>query len=250
MHTHTSLVHVVLMGCPGGGKTTQVEKLLELWDGISVQYEMGSLMKKYCSELGNTTILGSLSVDGDIEETRNRRHIYELIQRGKLRTQTPVELIEMVWKRFISTLSPNIRLCVYYGGPGSLEEAKRMIFKPDLVLVLHTSERDEQILIDRVCHRRIDVLTGRTYHLINDRELLQELNIWDNAERLKCRLGDDEILFKQRLVRYRNRSEPIIQFYESVLGKDSVIRIDATQSREHVHNQIKHYVNQLIPIVK
>lgn len=242
------IYHIVLIGCPGSGKTTQCEKLVyHFTPDQCFKYEMGALLKQFCEQQ---------QVKEEEEEesiVEAKQLINQLIKRGKLKTQVPVHVIETVWNHVLTHQVPKTtKICLYYGGPMTVEEAQRLIIKPHLVIVLECPSHagGDQILVDRVCHRRIDALTGKTYHLINDRHVLQQLNILNDSTRLRCRLGDDEMFFRQRLTRFKQRSEPILQFYEQVLGRSRVLRIDATQSVDHIHHIIKTSIQKTIESIK
>jgi adenylate kinase family enzyme len=227
-------MHLVLMGSPGSGKTTQCDKLLSIYQNNSVKYEMGTLLKQYATE-------------ESILDNETKSTITQLINVGKLKSQVPTEIIETVQKHYLNnhTLSQHKQtnnLFIYYNGPMTLQETQRCIIVPDIVIVLQCE--DEGVLIDRVCNRRVDTVTGQTYHLVKDKDILTRMNIINDKQRLRCRLGDDEILFRSRLGRYRKRSEPILEFYREQIGSDNVIVINADQTEQVIHSQIVQLVNQ------
>ncbi len=296
--------HVVLIGSPASGKTTICQRLLSDFGTDTIhKYEMGALLKKFsqeskqdlhvhCQELqrvGETIDCDNLVLSLEEQMMETQKSIQKLIQSGKLHSSVTLETIETVWNYYYggekkkpqvtdecdentSQGTVKTKLFLYYGGPSTVEEASKLFIKPDLVIVLDCP--NEQMLIDRVIHRRVDTVTGHTYHLINDRSLLQELGLLNDRSRLRCRLGDDELLFRQRLMRYRKRSEPIIHFYEQMfrdgdnkattqeyngeehntkektLGSDDhsgrLVRIDASQPLTQVYDQAKQHIQSLL----
>lgn len=127
-------------------------------------------------------------------------------------------------------------LHLYYRGPSSVDMALHLIQEegivPDLVIVL---DAPDDVLIERICDRRIDPLTRKTYHLKHDPPPTYDVRL---MRRLVQRLGDDRDTFNQRLQKHRTQTEPLLKFYESNLGKERIRVIDATLDREQVFHQI------------
>lgn len=106
---------------------------------------------------------------------------------------------------------------------------------PNLFIVL---QADENELLKRVTNRRIDPVSGETYHLINNPPKDEHVR-----KRLICRIGDTKELFLARLKRYKERHEPVISFYEKM---DLVRRIDAGKSMEEVFAECCKAIEEVI----
>ena len=70
-------------------------------------------------------------------------------------------------------------------------------------------EVDDDVLLERITGRRSDPDTGRVYHVKFDPPPPAEI-----AARLIQRPDDTEAVFGQRLVEYRDKTAPLIPFYE------------------------------------
>ena len=223
-------LHVVLMGSPGSGKTTQCDRLKDYFYHHQQQlvvYEMSQVLKRYAASSTDSNVLN--------EEERNQ--VNQLITSGKLKTQLPVDIIRKVQEHYLQEQQQH-GIWVYYGGPYSVEQA-RVLMRPDLIIVLEFESDD--IVIDRICNRRVDTLTGKTYHLQRDKHEMSQLA----PQRLRCRLGDDPVLFTSRLNRYKKRCGSIIEYYESDCCCP-VMRVDASQSMELVTEKIIEKIKPLL----
>jgi adenylate kinase len=70
-------------------------------------------------------------------------------------------------------------------------------------------EVDDAVILERITGRRTDPRTGRTYHLKYDPPPA------DLMPRLVQRPDDTETVLRRRLAEYRNKTSPIVPYYES-----------------------------------
>jgi adenylate kinase len=70
-------------------------------------------------------------------------------------------------------------------------------------------EVDDAVILERITGRRTDPRTGRTYHLKYDPPPA------DLMPRLVQRPDDTETVLRRRLTEYRNKTSPIVPYYES-----------------------------------
>jgi adenylate kinase len=98
--------------------------------------------------------------------------------------------------------------------------------KLDHVLLLDVGN---DVLLERVTGRRSDPETGRVYHIRFDPPPSEI------ADRLIQRKDDTAEVFERRLVEYRDKTAPLIPFYE---GKGLLRRIDGVGSRDEIGERI------------
>jgi len=92
----------------------------------------------------------------------------------------------------------------------------------DHVLLLAVAN---EVLLERVTGRRSDPETGRVYHVTFDPPPAEV------ADRLIQRTDDTPEVFEQRLVEYREKTAPLIPFYEA----NGLLRsIDGTGTRDEI----------------
>jgi adenylate kinase len=204
---------VVITGAPSSGKTTQVDKLLDAFGTHVQKLDLNRLLKSKVDEYPI---------------------IKQLIQKGKLKTQMPVEISAMILSEAIQNGESKFNL--FYRGPASVEEAKAFP-KPNLVIVLNMP--DKETIIERVANRRVDETTGKTYHLVNDREEINRLGI---RSRLTQRFGDDRELLSQRLKRYDEKMESVINYYQQTT---QVAIVDGQRSVEEVFQEVYELVKSV-----
>jgi len=121
---------------------------------------------------------------------------------------------------------------IIYRGALNVEEAEALYkanLVPDLYIVIETPE---ETLIERAKYRRVDPKTHLVYNLKEKVPQDEEIK-----KRLIIKFGDDEIHFKQRITRYKQRILPILDFYRT---KGVLIsHIDGSKSQEEIFTQIK-----------
>jgi adenylate kinase family enzyme len=204
---------VVMAGPPSSGKTTQCDMLHEFLNNSNIK----------CEQLSVTQLIHDKQDQIPI--------IKELRMKGKLKTQLSTQITQQILEDHLRTCTSEVIL--FYRGPSTVEEA--LIFpKIDLLIVLEMKDREE--MIQRVCMRRVDQQTGKTYHLIKDSAEIDRLGILD---RLTCRFGDDRELFERRLDRHEQRMAPIIEHYRDIT---EVKFVDAQRDIEQVFADVRDLV--------
>lgn len=209
--------------------------------------ESGRLLREMSGENDDqTSSSSSSSLSLSIEE---KQLIRELFNSGKIATRLPAELLSKCIRfKFGSHIcgkddakdSVNAhdenRLFVFYRGPSNVDSAAHLMdharILPDMVVVLRA---EDDVLVERICNRRIDPVTRKTYHLIHDPPPSNEPHV---LRRLVHRLGDERDMFLKRLDKHREMTDPVLELYESRLTKDRIRHIDASLDREQVFQQI------------
>jgi len=99
--------------------------------------------------------------------------------------------------------------------------------RPDLIINLEVAE---DLLLERVCGRRLDPVTGKTYHLKFDPPPA------DIESRLTQRSDDTEDKLKARLKVFHQQSGPVIAEYKK--NGDDVFTVDGGRKAEQVFADI------------
>lgn len=244
---------VVLMGAPGSGKTSQLEMIRSRFSAIFDEHgrksnvhvttiESGRLLREMS---GESEVDQALSLSLSIEE---KQLIRDLFNSGKIATRLPAELLsKCIRYKFGSHICGNDakdkanthdenRLFLFYRGPSNVDSAAYLMDQahilPDMVVVLRA---EDDVLIERICNRRIDPVTRKTYHLLHDPPPSNDPHV---LRRLVHRLGDERDMFLKRLGKHQELTDPVLELYESRLTKDRIRHIDASLDREQVFQRI------------
>ncbi|MCF7871922.1 nucleoside monophosphate kinase [Candidatus Woesearchaeota archaeon] len=196
------------MGPQGSGKGTQAE-LIERDYGF-VQVSMGDLLREEvarCSELG--------------------LKIKALIDNGNL---VPEDITYDLFKKRMSQIGD----VLLDGIPRNLKQAEWIDehFKVDFVLVLELSEEET---VRRLEKRRICTASKKIF--ISDKITKEDVE--------ECKAAGGEIIqrdddkpdaIKKRLQIYKEKTEPVISFFE---GKAPIFRINGERSIDDVYADVK-----------
>lgn len=260
---------IILMGAPGTGKTSQSEMIKTqfcssvnpLWKEDQMQVtviESGRLLRKMSRDQSDSR--SALTME-------ERKLIRDLFNSGKITTMLPGEILA---KCIIAEYGPRIcsqsdddddndndddkgeckegnhHLFLYYRGPSTVDMATCLIDQwnivPDMVIIL---DAKDEILVERVCQRRIDPVTRKTYHLTYDPPPANQPAVLD---RLMHRLGDEEEIFTMRLSKYRKQTEKLTELYRSKLPASRIRHVDASEDREHVFHLICGAITEVFQI--
>ena len=182
-------MNIVLLGAPGSGKGTQAQAICRLL-GVP-QVSTGDIIR---SAIREQTALGlefkAYADAGELvpDDLVNRLVDSRLAQcdcaRGFLLDGYPRTLAQAQWL------------------DGALAERGRAI---DRVL---SFDVDEAAILERITGRRSDPETGRTYHVRFDPPPAEI------AARLVQRPDDSETVLRHRLAEYREKTAPIVPYYE------------------------------------
>jgi adenylate kinase len=203
---------IILLGAPGSGKGTQAQKLHELlnYEVITASSVLRAYQKSGC-ELG--------------------KRIRSDMDAGILVSD---DIVWQVIKKDISEQSAKHQKILIDGFPRSLNQLD-MLNQGDhdydglIYLNVHMD-----VVVDRVCGRRVHMPSGRVYHVnyappkVADRDDI-------TGEPLVHRADDTEAVVKKRLVTYHDKTLPIVHAVKQQIaaGKGRIkqlIDIDANQS--------------------
>ncbi len=208
-------MRLIMMAPPGGGKGTQASRLKEKY-GIP-QVETGKILRKAVQE---GTELG--------------REAEEYMNAGKL---VPDDVMVGIIRRRL--VEPD---CsdgfILDGFPRTIPQAEALddLFEEQdiqLDAVLYLDVPDE-IIYQRLGKRRVCPECGRTYHLEVDPP--EENELCDKCGvKIVQREDDRKEAIKQRLKEYKNKTEPLLEFYSE---KDLLAEIDGDQSIDGVTDSI------------
>lgn len=188
----SALRRIVIAGPPAGGKGTQCAFIAEKF-GV-VHLSTGDLLR---SQISNETELGIKAK--------------EFVENGEL---VPDELIISIVMDRLEQEDVKEGGWLLDGFPRTAEQAVIMKEKgiiPDTVIVL---EIDDDTVVKRISGRRLDPVTGNTYHI--------EFNPCDDPEveeRLIQREDDTEEKIKIRLETYCANLQPIMDEFADVIRK-------------------------------
>ena len=180
---------VLLLGVPGSGKNTQAAMLAEKYNLVNIDFDL---------VLKETMRAGGALVD--------RMKLFV-----KRNLTVPTELLIKVLLPRLSTLETAKRGWVLHSFPITGEEAQSLSQEgiiPNRVVYLDVS-RD--VVIERLTLRRIDPVTGHTYHTLYNPAPNEMV-----SARLLTHPQDQEEVVTQKLSRFESYQSEIREVYEAV----------------------------------
>ena len=209
-------LRLVLLGPPGSGKGTQAHLL--------------------CSRYG----IGHVST-GDILRKNTRkgtdlgRHAEALMQGGAL---VPDSLILAMLEDLYNRVDGAHQSFVLDGFPRSEAQARALSsFLGERAQTVHCVlqlDLDDELIVERLVHRRTCPTCGRTYHL-KASPPRQEGVCDDDATPLIWRPDDHEEVIRNRLAVYHEQTQPVAAYYQ---GLGVLSRISALDSVDEVQRRI------------
>ena len=182
-------MNVILLGAPGSGKGTQAQTICRML-GVP-QVSTGDIIRSAIREqtaLGlefqSFANAGALVPDDLVNRLVESRLAHCDCERGFLLDGYPRTVAQAEW------------LDAALAGHG-----RRL----DRVI---SFDVDDSVILERITGRRTDPGTGRVYHLTFDPPPA------DVAARLVQRPDDTEAVLRRRLTEYRDKTEPIVPYYE------------------------------------
>jgi len=212
---------IILFGPPGAGKGTQAAL-------ISNKYGIPHIAT------------GDIFRDAISRGTKLGKIAEEYLKRGDL---VPDEIVNSIVKERISMDDCKDGF-ILDGYPRTINQAKALdeILKEmgrDVDLVINIVVSDENI-IKRLSYRRICKVCGAVYHLITNPPKKDE--ICDKCGGpLYQREDDKEEVIRNRLLVYRERTKPIIDYYK---GKGVLVNVDGNLTIEEVWKQIERLIDE------
>ena len=201
-------MNLVFLGPPGAGKGTQAKAVIEEFK--IPQISTGDIIRATMRE------------DSPLSE-----ELRSYTDAGKL---VPDELVnKMVEKRLAQDdCKDGFLLDGYPRTVAQAEVLDGMLAGRPLQHVL-LLDVDDSVLLDRITGRRSDPETGRVYHVKHDPPPP------DVADRLIQRSDDTEEVFGKRLKEYRDKTAPLIPYYEKA---GLLRRIDGTGTIEEIRSRL------------
>ena len=203
-------MRIILIGPPGSGKGTQAKRIV---NKLNIPHiSSGDMLRE---AVRNATPLG--------------KEAESYMKQGALVPDNLV--IEMIAKRL---LQPDAREGFLLDGfPRTLRQSQALdealegtYVKIDYVLIIEVPDKE---IIDRNTGRRIDLQTGKIYHVNFDPPPAEI------ASRVIQRDDDLEETVKYRLEKYHADTEPLIPYYEK---QDLVRRLPGVGSLEEVKSRL------------
>ena len=201
-------MNLVFLGPPGAGKGTQAKAVIE---ELNIpQISTGDIIRATMRE-----------------DTPLSAELRSYTDAGKL---VPDDLVNRMVEQRLAQDDCNGGFLLD-GYPRTVAQAEvldKMLAERPLKHVLLLDVKDS-VLLDRITGRRSDPETGRVYHVKHDPPP-PEL-----ADRLIQRSDDTEEVFGKRLTEYRDKTAPLIPFYEKA---GLLRRIDGTGTIEEIRSRL------------
>lgn len=199
---------LIILGPPGSGKGTVSERLAKEFHLLHIS--VGDLLRK---EARRKTALG--------------KKISSYIDKGDL---VPYQVAVHIAKKAIGKK----KNFLFDGFPRSLNQARAIEeLHLDAVLYLHLSQQE---VVKRLSGRRLDPVTGKTYHL---KFLPPPKNI---VKRLIQRKDDTPKVIKERFKVYHQETEPVIKYYQQ---RGKLAKIDGRGNPKEVYGRVKKAVQKI-----
>lgn len=209
-------MNIILLGPPGAGKGTQASKLIDEFG--AVQISTGDIFR---TNIKNNTELGQKA--------------QSYMNKGKL---VPDELtIDLVWDALDKV--EDGKMILLDGFPRNITQAKAldegMKKRDDKVDKVVNIKVPEDVVIERISGRRVNLSTGRVYHIKYNPPKVEGIDD-ETGEKLIQREDDTKEAVKERLDVYNEYTSVLIDYYDK---KGILVTIDGAKTPEEVFDQIK-----------
>ena len=215
-------LNLILLGPPGAGKGTQAELLTEdfglphiatgdiLRAAVAAETALGREAKRYmdAGDLVPNSVITGVILERIAEDDARDGFLLDGFPRTIEQADSLGEALEASERRLTGVL---------------------LIDTPD------------DVVVKRISGRRVNVATGRTYHVDFDPPKQEGRCDVDGSE-LVQRDDDREETVRKRLVVYHEQTEPLIGYYDN-LGL--LRRFDGTRSPSEVHAHIRATISTL-----
>jgi adenylate kinase len=211
-----SELNLVLLGSPGAGKGTQAERLVKdfelpyiatgnmLRDAVRQGTELGNKAKSYMDR--GDLVPDDLMIAMIVERLQAPDTSRGFILDGFPRTEPQAQALDRELERLERSLTAAILI-----------------------------EVSEEEVLKRLSGRRVCVKNQHNFHVHNDPPKHEDRCDVDGS-RLVVRDDDRAEVVKHRLEEYREKTIPLIGYYER---RGILRRIDGSRSPEEVHDQIR-----------
>lgn len=209
-------MNIILLGPPGAGKGTQASKLIDEFG--AVQISTGDIFR---TNIKNNTELGQKA--------------QSYMNKGKL---VPDELtIDLVWDALDKV--EDGKMILLDGFPRNITQAKAldegMKKRDDKVDKVINIKVPEDVVIERISGRRVNLSTGRVYHIKYNPPKVEGIDD-ETGEKLIQREDDTKEAVKERLDVYNEYTSVLIDYYDK---KGILVTIDGAKTPDEVFDQIK-----------
>ncbi|UDG79304.1 Adenylate kinase [Candidatus Ecksteinia adelgidicola] len=214
-------MRIILLGAPGSGKGTQAQFITKKY-GIP-QISTGDMLRS------------NLEIDNRFDKQE-----IKMINSGKLVTDQLV--INLVKERI--TYKDCQKGFLLDGFPRTIQQAKSI--KNNNINIDYILEFcvPYKIIMDRIMGRRMHMSSGRIYHVkFNPEKISGKDDI--TGEALVIRKDDNRNAILQRLIEYKNVTNPVVNYYinESKKHKMQYHKIDGTQKIIEINTKIETILN-------
>lgn len=209
-------MNIILLGPPGAGKGTQAEKLIKELD--AVQISTGDIFR---TNIKNNTPLGQKAQG--------------YMNKGQL---VPDELtIDLVWDALDKVEEG--KTILLDGFPRNITQAEAldegMQKRDNKIDKVINIEVPEDVIIERISGRRVNVSTGKVYHIKFNPPKVEGIDD-ETGEKLIQRDDDKPEAVKERLDVYNTHTSVLIDYYDK---KGILVTIDGAKTPDEAFNQIK-----------
>lgn len=207
-------MRIVMFGCPGAGKGTQA--------------------KVIAAKSGATHIsTGDMLREAVAKETETGLKAKEFMSKGEL---VPDDVVVGIVKDKL--ISDKIQDFILDGFPRTIPQARALdamleeLGMPvEKVINLNINH---QVIVNRLCNRRVCLNCGETYHLVNNPPKVAGKCNACNSD-LVHRSDDQPEAITNRLDQYDKKTAPLIEFYKA---QGKIIDVDAEGSIDEIRNNI------------
>ena len=207
-------MRIVMFGCPGAGKGTQA-KVIAAKSGAK-HISTGDMLRE---AIANGTEIG--------------KKANEFMSKGEL---VPDEVVVGIVKEKL--VNDKIEDFILDGFPRTLPQAEALdVMLEELGLPVENVVNlniDHEIIVNRLCERRVCLACGETYHLKNNPPKTEGKCNACGAD-LVHRSDDQPEAIKNRLDQYDKKTAPLIDFYKK---QGKIIDIDACGSIDDIRDNI------------
>lgn len=181
-------MNIILLGCPGAGKGTQAKLLANFYHIPAIS-------------------TGDIFRNAILREDKIGKDVKKIVESGFL---VPDQLvIDLIEERLNASDCNNGFILDGFPRTVTQAEALSQITKVDAVFDIDVTD---EIVVERLSGRRIHPASGRVYHLLYKKPLIDNQDDM-TGEPLVQRTDDSEETIRKRLHIYHEQTEPVRHYY-------------------------------------
>jgi adenylate kinase len=121
---------------------------------------------------------------------------------------------------------------IFDGFPRTKEQALKLDKIINISKAIHL-EVDDNLVLERICGRRVHMASGRSYHIKFNPPKVADIDDI-TGEKLVQRADDNEKTVKARLIEYKEKTGPLIDYY---MSQGKIVTLNAMEDMKLIREK-------------